>query len=128
MRYKELTRSFRFFKELEVLELPKYVTDYCLEHEKILGAYATSRDKGIFTNEKIILYDRMGLGSFKQIYSIPYRSISTMSIVFKNRSASLIIYMDCGYPTKLTFINLTPEGKTNLRLLYLKMLEKIQNK
>lgn len=122
LKYKELTRSFRFFKEIEIESLPKYVLDYILDSEKILSAWTTRRDKGIWTNKKIILYDRLGFNQ-KQIYTIPYKSISTMSIMFKKSSAHLILYMDCGYPTKLTFINLSPEDKTKLRVLYTSISE-----
>ncbi len=127
-KYKEITRSFRFFNELNIKSLPKYVTDYILENEKILSAWATRKDTGVWTNKKIILYDRLGLGNNKQIYIIPYKSISTISIMFKSASAHLIIYMDCGYPTKLTFINLSPEDKTKLRILYTNISDVIINK
>lgn len=118
MKYKELTKSFYFYKPLAVDSLPKYVTDYISKEEKILGAYSTKRDKGILTDKKIILFDVFGFGDKKQITILPYNSISSSSIIFKNNSVTLLFYMDSGYPVTLKFIKQTPEGKRNLRIIF----------
>lgn len=126
-KYKELTKYFNFNKELEISSLPTYVTDYVENDEKIIQAYKTSRDKGIFTDKKIILFDVMMFGT-KQISVIPYCSISTINILFKYNSADLIFYSDSGYPIVLKFKDLIPEEKTRLRLLFCTMSQKIADK
>lgn len=126
IKYKELTKYFYFRESIDINDLPKYVTDYLEAGEIVIDAYATKRDKGIFTNKKIILFD-MKLGT-KQIHTIPYKSISTIAILFKSASASILGFADSGYPIDLKFINLNDETKTRLRMLYSQMSEKIVNK
>ena len=91
---------------------------YILGGERILVAYKTTRDHGVFTDNKIILFDSLDNFSKKQIYTIPYKSISTISITFDKSTAVLDILLDCGYPVQLFFINLEPEDKLRLRILY----------
>ena len=57
IKYKELTKYFNFNKIIEIDDLPEYVTDYIYSDEKILEAYKTSRDKAVFTNKRMILFD-----------------------------------------------------------------------
>lgn len=118
MKYKELTKSFYFYKPVPVDNLPKYITDYVGKNEKILGAYSTARDKGILTDRKIILFDVYGIQNNKQITILPYNSISSTSIIFKKTAVSLLMYMDSGYPVTLKFIRQTPEGKKHLRIIF----------
>lgn len=126
IKYKEITKYFYFYKSIDIKELPKYVTDYLENAEVIISAYATKRDKGIFTNKKIILFD-VNLGT-KQIHTIPYKSISTIAVLFKKSSGSILGFTDSGYPIDLKFINLSPDDKTKLRTLYSQISEKVCNK
>ena len=57
VKYKELTKYFNFNKEIEIKELPKYVLDYVNDNEKIYKAYKTKRDKAVFTDKRMILFD-----------------------------------------------------------------------
>ncbi len=128
IKYKELTNYFNFYQKLEVKELPKYVTDYVTEKDHIVSAYATKRDHGIFTAEKIVLFDNSSFIASKEIYIIPYKSISTIAIKFKPFSANMIIYMDSGYPITLKFVRLNSDDKVELRLLYTEISEYILKK
>lgn len=92
-----------------------YVKQYIRE-ELILVAYKTSRDHGVFTDKKVILFDNFG--KRKQIYTIPYKSISTLSIIFDDTESFLDLYLDSGYPINLKFINTSGEDKLRLRILY----------
>lgn len=118
IKYKELTRRFYFYKTLDIDTLPQYVIDYVEPGEKILKAYSTRRDKGVFTTKKIILFDKRGLGETKCINIIPLLSISMISSFYSGSSAQLIIYLDCGYPIKLCFSNQKPNDKTELRIIH----------
>lgn len=126
LKYKEITKYFYFYKEIDIDNLPNYVLDYLEKNEKVIGAYSTKRDKGIFTDKKIALFDVNMYG--KQISIIPYKSISTMSIIFKPAGASILGFVDSGYPINLKFINLKAEDKTKLRELYSEILEKVCSK
>ncbi len=119
VKYKEITKKFNFSKVINKSELPGYIKHYVLDDEKILVAYKTSRDHGIFTDKKIILFDSVSkIKIKKQMYTIPYKSISTISIIFEENNALLNLLLDCGYPIKLKFINVEPDDKVRLRILY----------
>lgn len=126
IKYKELTKYFNFNKELDVSSLPSYVTDYLRDGENIYKAYRTSRDKGIFTDNRMILFDVNPLSSGKKIHIIPYSSISSGAILFKFNSGSILFAFDSGYQLKLNFIHLTAHDKTELRKLFSYIFERIK--
>jgi hypothetical protein len=129
MKTKEITKYFYFYKELDIKELPKYVTDYIDSDEKILCAYATRRDKGVFTDKKILLFDVKGLSlTSKQIHTIPYNSVSSLSVMFDLSRAELIFYLDSGYPLVLKFRIMNGEAKGKLRILYSEISKIIRTK
>lgn len=123
IKYKELTKYFNFNKEILIDDLPTYVTDYLNKNEVIQSAYRTSRDKGIFTNERMILFDVNPLTSAKKIHIIPYSSISSGAILYKSSSAAIFLSFDSGYQLRLNFVNLKPADKTKLRKLFSYILE-----
>ena len=86
--------------------------------EKVIQAYQTSRDKGIFTDERMILFDVNPLDRSKKIHIIPYSSISSGAIRYKLTSADILLSFDSGYQMELRFIHLDAQGKTNLRKLF----------
>lgn len=127
IKFKELTHYFNFYKELEVGELPDYVFHYLTKDENIHAVYSTLRDKCIFTDRKIILFDRKGtFGITKKIHFFPYSSISSSAIVFKKSSVSILLTIESGYQLKLNYVKMTPEGKSHIRKVYYKMIESIE--
>ncbi|MCI8544617.1 MAG: PH domain-containing protein [Bacilli bacterium] len=119
MKYKEVTRAFNFSKVLNDDDLPGYIKHYVPEDENILVAYKTSRDHGVFTDKKIVLFDNINtLNRSKRIYTIPFKSVSVLDIVFGEKSAELNFSLDCGFPVKLKFVDMKAEDKIRLRLLY----------
>jgi hypothetical protein len=128
IKYKEITKYFNFSSVLDKKKLPKYVKDYVFKDEQILCAYKTSTDHGIFTTEKIVLFDNYSLfGVKKQVYAIPYESISTCSVIFYPRNAELSLFLDSGYPVRLKFAKMSGIDKLRLRLLYSAILKIISN-
>lgn len=134
LKYKEVTKYFNFSEVVSIERLPNYVTDYVFEGEEILCGYKTSNDFGIFTTKKIVLFDKgSSMGLYKQIFTIPYNSISTLSIIFKINGVELSIFLDSGYPLRLKFISMKNEtdelqniNKKRLRLVY-SIISKIIN-
>lgn len=119
IRYKEVTKHFNFSKALSKEDMPGYIKHYIPEDENILVAYKTSRDHGVFTDKKVVLFDNVSmLGKSKQIYTIPYKSISVLDVVFGERNAELNFSLDCAFPVKLKFVDMKAEDKVRLRLLY----------
>ena len=61
VRYKEVTKHFNFLRVISKDNLPLYIKHYVKDDEIILSTYETSRDHGIFTDKKIILFDNVSL-------------------------------------------------------------------
>lgn len=119
VKNKELTKPFNFSKVMSSSDLPGYIHHYIYEDEQILVSYKTSRDHAVFTDQKLVLFDSLSrFGIKKQMVTIPYKSISTISIMFSQDRAEFDILLDSGYPTRLKFIDLQPSDKVRLRILY----------
>lgn len=119
IKFKEMTHYFNFYKEIDNKELPGFVHQYILKDEKFLKAYGTKRDKCVFTDKKLILFDVKGLtGHTKKIHIFPYSSICSSAIVFKKKAVYLLYTFNSGYQMRLNYINLTPDDKKELRELF----------
>lgn len=128
IKLKELAQYFNFYKKLDINNLPKYVLDYLETNEKIYAGYATYRDKCIFTDKKILLLDCRGLfGKTKKIHIFPYRSISSSAIEYSGSKTAILLSMDSGYQLRLNFVKMSAEDKTELRKIYFKLIENIEN-
>ncbi len=114
-KFRNITKRFNFREILDKKDLPAYARQY-VKNEEILTIYKTERDHGVFTDNKIVLFDNKD--NSKQIYTIPYKSISNLSVIFNDDNATLNIYMDSGYPVGLKFINMNGTDKLRLRILY----------
>ena len=119
LKYKEVTKYFYFSKNITEKELPKYVLDYVFEDEKVLTGYKTKRDYGVFTTKKMVLFDNSStFGITKEVFTIPYNTISTISVIFKMRGAELSLFLNSGYPMRIKFVDMSSVDKLRLRLLY----------
>lgn len=125
IKYKELTKYFNFSREIANNELPTYVTDYISSKETIYKSYKTLRDKAVFTDKRMILFDVQPISNSKKIHVIPYKSISTGAILFNTKSASIFLSFDSGYQMRLNFVRLDAKAKTELRLLYSTIMNSI---
>ncbi len=125
IKYKELTKYFNFNKEIPLNDLPNYVTDYVNKKEEIYKAYKTLRDKALFTDKRMILFDVHPIWNTKKIHIIPYKSISTGAILFKKNNASIFLSFDSGYQIRLNFVRLSASDKTELRKLYSEMMDSV---
>lgn len=129
IKYKELTQYFNFYKELDIKDLPNYVTDYMEDGEVPFVAYGTYRDKFVLTNKKIILFDVRGIrGKCKRIHFFPLLSISSTALEFKSKSVAILLSMDSGYQLRLNFVNMFAQDKTKLRLIYMHLIHSIVEK
>lgn len=114
-KLRNITKHFQFSKVVEQKDLPAYVKQY-IKNEQVLTSYKTKKDYGVFTDNKIILFDNKS--DSKKNYTIPYKSISSLSIVFSKDTSQLNLYMDSGYPVNLKFTNMSGTDKLRLRILY----------
>lgn len=119
LKYKELTKYFNFNEELDPKELPEFAMDYLAKGEEIYAVYRTRKDKAIFTEDRMILFDVLPWTNMsKKIHMIPYKAISTSAIVFHPKTAAILLSLDSGYQMRLNFVSMDPHAKTRLRLLY----------
>lgn len=119
IKYKELTKYFDFSKYIETKDLPQYTLDYVYEEEEVLVAYKTFRDYGLFTTNKMILFDNaLSIRPFKEIHTIPYSGITSCSIIYRPSKVELKFNLESGYQLRLIFVNMHRLDKIRLRLLY----------
>lgn len=123
IKYKELTKYFNFSKSIEATDLPKYVTDYVDNDEKIIGAYKTSRDKSVFTDKRMILFDVTPFTKKKTVHILPYKSIDTAAIEYNIGTSALLISFTSGYQLRLNFVRMGADDKTNLRILFSRIMK-----
>ena len=129
IKYKELTQYFNFYKELDIQQLPHYVTDYMEEGEEPYVAYGTTRDKFVLTNRKIILFDVRGIsGKCKRIHFFPLVSISSTALEFKPRQVAILLSMDSGYQLRLNFVKMLAQDKTKIRSVYMHLIHRISER
>lgn len=123
----DISRNISFSKVLNKKELPGYIKHYVLEDENVLVAYKTSRDHAVFTDDKVVIFDTLKKVGRKEIYTLPYSNIIAISITFDIIDAEINLYLECGSPVTLKFIDLEAEDKVRLRLLYTFLSRRISN-
>ena len=125
IKFKELTKYFDFKREVNVDELPDYTKEYVDIEEKIVMAYKNSKDYVVFTDKRLILFDRDALSLYyKKIHIIPYKSISTSAINFKPGKVELLLSLDSSYQVHLNFVDMHHDKKENIKRVY-KMIMKV---
>ena len=125
MKFKELTKYFDFKIEIfNIEDLPDYTKEYVDEGEKIILAYKNSKDYVLFTNKKLILFDRDALAIYyKKVHMVPYKSISSSAINFVPGKVELLFSLDSGYQLHINFVGMDHAKKENLKKLYKLMMK-----
>ena len=124
IKFKELTKYFDFKREVNIGELPEYTLEYVDSEEKVVMAYKNSKDYVVFTDKRLILFDRDSLALYyKKIHIIPYKSISTSAINFKPGKVELLFSLDSGYQVHLNFIDMHHAKKENIKMVYKTMMK-----
>ena len=125
IKFKELSKYFDFKKEiLSLEELPEYTTEYIEEEEKIILAYKNSKDYIVFTNKKMVLFDRDTVAIYyKKIHIIPYSSVSTSAINFKPGKVEILLSLDSGYQMHINFIDMNHDKKEHLKQVFKIMMK-----
>lgn len=125
MKFKELTKYFDFKTEiLDSSLLPQYTIEYIEEDEKCLLAYKNSKDYVLFTDKKMLLFDRDPLAAYyKKIHMVPYQSISTGAINYMPGKVELLFSLDSGYQLHINFISMNHDKKENLKKVFKLMMK-----
>ena len=124
IKFKELSKYFDFKEEIATDKLPDYAKEYVSSKETILGSYKNSKDYAVFTDKKMILFDRDTLAVYyKKIHIFPYTSISSSAINFKPGKVELLFSFDSGYQLHVNFIDMNHDKKENLKKIYKTMMK-----
>ena len=124
IKFKELSKYFDFKEETAIDKLPDYAREYVSSKETILGSYKNSKDYAVFTDKKMILFDRDTLAVYyKKIPIFPYSSISSSAINFKPGKVELLFSFDSGYQLHINFIEMNHNKKEKLKSIYKIMLQ-----
>lgn len=119
IKFKELSKYFDFKTEVEEKDLPDYTKEYVSSSERILLGYKNSKDYVVFTDKKLVLFDRDTMAIYyKKIHTIPYKSVSTSAINFKPGKVELLFSFDSGYQLHINFIDMNHDKKENLKKIY----------
>lgn len=124
IKFKELTKYFDFKDEILEEDLPDYTKEYVEANEHIVMGYKNSKDYVVFTDKKMILFDRDTLAVYyKKIHIIPYMSISTSAINFKPGKVEILFSLDSGYQLHINFIDMNHNKKENIKKVYKTMMK-----
>lgn len=124
IKFKELSKYFDFKTEVTEENLPDYAKEYVDSSEKIILSYKNSKDYAVFTDKKMILFDRDALAVYyKKIHVIPYKSISTSAINFMPGKVELLLSLDSGYQMHINFIDMNHDKKENIKVIYKSMIK-----
>ena len=120
IKFKELTKYFDFKEEIINTEtLPEYVKEYVHESEKLILAYKNSKDYAVFTNKRMLLFDRDPLAMYyKKVHVVPYRSISTSAINYMPGKVELLFSLDSSYQLHINFVGMNHDKKENLKRIF----------
>lgn len=119
MKFKELTKYFDFKVEVGFDNLTDYAKEYISDKEKFILAYKNSKDFVVFTDKRIILFDRDPMAAlYKKIHIIPYYSISSSAINYKPGKVELLLSLDSGYQMHINFIDMNHDKKENIKAVY----------
>lgn len=124
IKFKELTKYFDFKEEiLDIESLPEYVKEYVYEKEKIVLAYKNSKDYAVFTDKRMLLFDRDPLAVYyKKVHVVPYRSISTSAINYMPGKVELLFSLDSSYQLHINFVGMNHQKKENLKQVFRLMM------
>ncbi len=123
IKFKELSKYFDFKEEIATDRLPDYAKEYVSNKESIIGSYKNSKDYAVFTDKKMILFDRDTLAVYyKKIHIFPYTSISSSAINFKPGKVELLFSFDSGYQLHINFIEMNHDKKEKLKTIYKTMM------
>lgn len=119
IKFKELTKYFDFKIEVGFDNLTDYAKEYISNKEKFILAYKNSKDFVVFTDKRLILFDRDPMAAYyKKIHIIPYYSISSSAINYKPGKVELLLSLDSGYQLHINFIDMNHDKKENIKAVY----------
>ena len=104
--------------------MPDYAKEYVFSNEQFLLGYKNSKDYVLFTDKKMLLFDRDPFTfCYKKVHVVPYKSISSNAINFLSGKVELLFSLDSGYQLHINFIGMNHDKKENLKMVYKRMMQ-----
>ena len=120
IKFKPIASHFNFFVSLRKEDLSAEDLEYVDNDEKVLLAYRSKRDLGIFTDKRNILIDKKGIRGFrKSIHAIKYESISSYSLNINNLDSLVEIITDSSHRLLMKFLKPIPLEDVNIIYKYI---------
>lgn len=110
IKFKPIASHFNFFVTVPSNALDKESLAYVdQQEERVLLAFKSKRDIGIFTDKRIILIDKKGFRGFrKSIYAIKYESISSYALNIHNLDSTIEIITESSHRMLMNFLKPIP--------------------
>ena len=119
IKFKELAKYFDFKTEVSESELTDYAREYIDQKERFVFAYKNTKDYIVFTDKRMILFDRDPMAIYyKKIDIVPYFSISSSAINYKPGKVELLFSLDSGYQLHINFIEMNHDKKENIKKVF----------
>lgn len=104
MKFKPIASILNFKSTIAVNDLPKDVEQYLVADEKVMLAFKSRRDIGIFTDCRILLIDKQGIRGFRRtISSVNYHSIASYSLNVRHIDSYIELVLNSGHKLLLKF-------------------------
>ena len=92
VRFRPISTTFRFYS---ILKNDKLISEFVHPQEKVVMAFKSRRDIGVFTDKRIILIDYKGInGPRKSVYAIEYSNVSSYVLNIHAFSSSIDFTID----------------------------------
>lgn len=118
-------KKYVLLKELESEKMPAYMKHYTYQGEVIYKMYKTKRDKVLFSDKRIILFDLTPIFKYKKIEVVSYKNILSGEICF-TKNTGIITLRLYDNNIQLKFIDLTPDDKKALRKLFYYIMKSVK--
>ena len=109
VKFKPLASSFFFYAVVAPDEIDSNINKYLGDGEKIVFAFRSQRDIGVFTNKRIVLIDRKGIRGFcRSVFAIDYKSISSYILNIHNLDSSIEIITNSSHKVLINILKPIP--------------------
>ncbi len=117
VRFRPISTTFRFYS---ILKDDKLIKEFVRPQEKIIMAFKSRRDIGIFTDKRIVLIDYKGFnGPRKSVYAIEYANISSYVLNIHAFSSSIDFVSKSSHELRMRFLKSISLEDVNMIYKYL---------
>ncbi|MFA6327579.1 MAG: PH domain-containing protein [Bacilli bacterium] len=117
VRFRPISTTFRFYS---ILKNDKLISEFVHPQEKVVMAFKSRRDIGVFTDKRIILIDYKGInGPRKSVYAIEYSNVSSYVLNIHAFSSSIDFVTKSSHELRMRFLKSISLEDVNMIYKYL---------